>query len=179
MWLYIKHEISVSLMMRDFQKSRRANWLFYGFIQKSLMVGRKKMSDRSKCESQDIPLMRKALSVAQIVYFVMFTVCGMLGIAIATHILLYFIGGMGMIERICAKKEKFLAVIAMRSAGLSCNYWYGRIEKSSISSDTIATARQADRVTRYSPTVNSAARQGTLYHDAVGQGLAQSGNLSS
>ncbi|WP_292977062.1 hypothetical protein [Nitrosomonas sp.] len=46
-------------------------------------------------------------------------------------------------------------------------------------SNAYITARQADRVTSAAPTVNFAARQGTLYHDLVGQGLTQSGSLSS
>ncbi|MCG5510088.1 RHS repeat-associated core domain-containing protein, partial [Ectothiorhodospira lacustris] len=48
-----------------------------------------------------------------------------------------------------------------------------------IGTDTIATANVAHKVTSTAPTVSSAARQGTLYHDAVGQALTQSGSLSS
>lgn len=39
-------------------------------------------------------------SVAKVAYFVIFSVCGVLGMIFSIHILLYFMGGMELIERI-------------------------------------------------------------------------------
>lgn len=85
---------------------------------------------------------------------------------------------MGLVYDVAATAVPFLPAGA--SAGLKSLRAGNSVRTSfSIASDTIATARQADRVTSAAPTVSSAARQGTLYHDAVGQGLAQSDSLSS
>lgn len=84
----------------------------------------------------------------------------------------------GLVYDVAATAVPFLPAGA--SAGLKSLRAGNSVRSSfNIASDTIATARQADRVTSTAPTVNFAARQGTLYHDAVGQGLAQSGALSS
>lgn len=66
------------------------------------------------------------------------------------------------------------------SAGLSSLRAGNSVRTSyNIASDTIATARQADRVTSTAPTVSNAARQGSLYHEVTGVGLSQGGSLSS